>query len=354
MLTGLIGMLGLSLDLGFNFVQRRTLQNAADAAVTVALNDISAAAPTGLPNNTDADVRTILAANGFPLATSSASSITCEFLNNSGSYSPAQLCSASQVPLDTSGARVTISETYRTFFMTVLGIHTSTIAATAAGHVELPTLDESQMPFIVCGDNTTLVDGSGATIYQTILANGLPTEVFPPHISAAAYGDQFLIYSPTGGAAGGISRCGLGASDFKGTNANAGGAAQLVNLDPAQWFSGSHGRRTGPTITRVTNGCTGGNLTNCVVIVPIAENAGNPPVNADGSHQGIRCTTTPPSNPLCVDLFVAMVINPLSSHGGFDMEGQLENPQPKIQADGSTSWTVGSSNGTLTTLRLTQ
>lgn len=366
MLASLIGMLGLSIDLGFNFVQRRALQNAADAAVTVALNDIQASAPSGTPNNVAADVNSILAANGFPLASSTSSTSDCEFLNNvgSGSYSPPQPCSANQVPLDASGVRVTLIEAYHTFFMPVLGISASTISAAAAGHIELPTLDSGQMPFILCGDSARINDGNGDTafIYATVpsAANGAPTEVFPPSIPSPAlapslYTDQFLIYAPNGGNSGkGISRCGLGDSSFKGTNAASGGPSQPVNLDPAAWFSGATGKRTGPTITRVTNGCANNSLTNCRVIVPIAENNDNPPVDANGQNPGIRCTGPAPSNGLCVDMYVVMQINP-TGNSGKNFEGQLVNPQPNIEADGSLSWTVGSGGGSgPVTLRLTQ
>lgn len=363
MLASLIGMLGLSLDLGFNFMQRRALQNAADAAVSVGLNDILASAPTGTPNNVNADVTTILAANAFPLATSTSSTTVCEFLNNdgSGSYSPPQLCSAKQVPSDASGVRVTVSEAYQTFFMPVLGINASTISATAAGHIELPTLDSSQMPFILCGDSARLNDGSGDTafVYKTVpsAANGAPTEEFPPHISTdpSVYTDQFLTYAPNGGDSGkGISRCGLSDSSFKGTNSAANGASNYVNLDPAAWFSGAKGKRTGPTITRVTNGCANNNLTNCRVVVPIAENNDNPPVDSNGENPSIRCTGSAPSNGLCVDMYVVMQINP-TGNSGKDFEAQLVDPQPTIQANGSLTWTVGSGSGSGTvTDRLTQ
>ena len=359
MLTGLIGMLGLSLDLGFNFVQRRALQNAADSAVSVGLNDILASAPSGTPNNVSADVTSILAANAFPLATSTTSTVTCEFLNNvgSGSYTPPQLCSAGQVPLDASGVRVTLSEAYHTFFMPVLGINGSTISASAAGHIELPMPDSSQMPFILCGDNARINDHEGDTafVYVTVpnAVNGAPTEVFPPSVDPSIANKQFLIYASNGGDSGkGIALCGLGASDFKGTNANAGGTSQLVNLDPAAWFSGTSGKTVGPTLTRVTNGCAAQNLTNCRVVVPIAENSQNWPVDANGHNPGPRCAGPPPSNGLCVDMYVVMDINPTGAH---DFEAQVVIPQPPIQADGSKGWTVGSGTGAGTvTLRLTQ
>ncbi|HEV7214710.1 MAG TPA: hypothetical protein VGP33_06260, partial [Chloroflexota bacterium] len=106
--------------------------------------------------------------------------------------------------------------------------------------------------------------------------------------------------------------------------------------------------------TRVTNGCANQNLTNCRVVVPIAENNDNPPVDSHGENPSIRCSGSAPSNGLCVDMYVVMQINP-TGNSGKDFEAQLVKPQPPIQADGSLGWTIGggSKSGTVT-LRLTQ
>jgi hypothetical protein len=305
------------------------LQDAADAAVTVALNDIKANAIT-----TNSDVSTSLTNNGFPHSRSTSSGWTCTFLDNSNSSTGD--CSTTPIPSSTSGAKVTVNETYPTFFMTVLHLNSSTISAVAAGHVEAATtFDAGTAPFLVCGDSTWLGDShANPTGSMWILANSgsPPHETLPASVNPSAIGQTFIIHDSH------VQDCGLGDS-FKGLNGSSG------PFSLPQWMQGQTGVHAGPTRVAVRNGCNG-TLNNCVMILPVAE---GPTSRADGQSS---CSGTQPGFSVCAVLWLPFMIYEV--HPNTHVGTLLDPKDYPIQSNGSLSWTVGSGGGGMITPRLTQ
>jgi hypothetical protein len=371
--VALIGMLGLALDLGYNFEQRRMEQNAADAAVTVGLNDVIQsmnASPAGSINNTCADVTSSLAKNGFPVTDCETPStkVLCEFVDNSDNQTG--LCNAPNLqaaPLkNTSGVRVTLTATHNTFLMSVLGIATSTVSAPATGHVETVTSqDASGLLFVVCGAQTA-EDLSGipafdlyATQTSPAPTNGVqaPYESWPPKINPAVLANPtaypFLIDAPNGGSSGkGINDCGVGSS-FKGPIANGSGIISFSYgvAGGGVWVLGQKGMKAGPTKQRLQNACGSTIVDGCLMVVPIAEDPLHTP-QPTGNNQ-IQCTSG--GNDLCVDMWVVMQIYNSSFGKGKSYRGVVVVPQPPVNDDGSLTVTVGGgSNGQLINPRLTK
>ena len=121
----LMGALGLALDGGYNYAQRRAMQNAADAAALAGANALAG-------NNTGgftvwATVQEVARQNGVKDPTDSAQ-LTCQYTNNSIPVQEIGACSVLPGPADTpfttgynvSGVRVRVAETHQTFVMRVL------------------------------------------------------------------------------------------------------------------------------------------------------------------------------------------------------------------------------------------
>lgn len=315
MLTALVGLMGLVLDLGYAYVQRRTAQNAADAAVTIALADIEAGT-----NSVNGDVSTVLGTNRFPTGAAVSSSWTCTFIDNSdaptGSGGGA-CASNSTIPSQASGVTISVTEAFPTFVLKALQLNSITVSATSAGHVETAnTFDASQAPFIVCGDNTWLQNGGSMWILNN--TGSPPQEVKPPSINPAAVGQTFNIHDSH------VDDCGMGSS-FKGNASTSNGVTTLPG-----WLAWQHGDRAGPTRARVRNGCTGGNLDNCVLILPIAENSGSPPPG------GLSCTGSDSSD-LCAVLWAPFLVHQThaNAHSGTLLSSAT------VQSVGSLNWTPG-------------
>jgi Flp pilus assembly protein TadG len=170
----LIGGLGLALDGGFNFAQRRAMQNAADAAALAGAKALSINDVSTMPVRTT--VQTVAGRNGIANPTNSAE-LTCVYLNNS--LQPLKMTDGSDMPcgdnlptggnfppgINVSAVRVTVTETHTTFVMRALGIRTSSTSATATAQVQvLNSLPNSQVAFIICGINAVKVDADGNPI----------------------------------------------------------------------------------------------------------------------------------------------------------------------------------------------
>jgi hypothetical protein len=360
MSTVLIAMLGLALDLGFNYSQRRNLQNDTDAAVTVGLNQLRTAAlasPPGSSNGTGSAVSANLTANSFPLPRSTTSSSLCEFVNNSDVQTG--LCNAGTVPSGTSGVRVTVSETYPTFVMVVVGFATSSISASTTGHIQVASVG-GDAPIVVCGDDTALSpSGSQWILKQNPISASnptttSPTEYYPAQLDtrtapSGPIGMTFEIHGPQ------VQTCGTPTGNgFKGDLGQA-------NTDVPDWFAYKPGTTAGPLRLRVSNGCTSvTGLTGCTIVLPIAENM-DPATRVEygtngpgyswwptGTSTDGSCTgKTMPSfiggsnKPICVVLWEAFTIVQQSAN---KHTGTLLNPQviTNLQANGSqNSWQIG-------------
>ena len=286
LLTVFIGMTGLGVDYAFSTLERRTLQNAADAAVLTGAQKLT----QGLSPSTD--VSTIVGRNA------TTTSIVCQYVNTSN-VDMAD-CSGSP-PTGASGVHVTASHTRNTYFMGVLGIPTVTVAADAIARVmsmqnastnpstyTTVPYQNSNALFIVCGFNTRLVSGGTMNILQGSQPGTPPYDLNPAAIDPL-HPKEFLVQDPH------VSDCGVHDSSFKGLNKTVGAAVSLPR--DLQYETGTN---AGPTTYAVNgfDGCAAGLSSNgaddCIMILPIAtetryaDQYGNPFPDAHGRLHAVR------------------------------------------------------------------
>ena len=156
----LVGALGLVLDGGYNYAQRRQMQNAADAAALAGASALLGNNATGF--TVWSTVQTIAQKNGV---SDVSANLTCIYLDKTQAplASPA---SCNDTPFaagaDVSAVQVTVHETHTTFVMRALGITSSSSGATATAQIQVVhSLPNSQIPFLPCGVGTPLVDSNG-------------------------------------------------------------------------------------------------------------------------------------------------------------------------------------------------
>lgn len=319
----LVGMMGLVLDAGYDFGQRRTMQNVADAAALQGARNVLKNSMT-----TISDVTAIAINNGLrdPLVPANRTTLTCSFVDNTdANVGPC----GSVVPLTATGVQVRVTEQHDTFVLRVLGISTSQTGVIATAHVEALAPDAftaGDGPFIVCGYNTTLTSGSSLSILQT---DGSGKALNPPRFNPAANGQTFEIHGSQ------VAGCDTQGNRFKGDNyqdANAGltipSSGIAITYDP--------GGRAGPMRQRVTgvNGCDLVQTQGCVMILPIADN-----VSVDGGkNKKIHAVG-----------YAAFLVTQTgdNSHSGKLLE------QYGIQARGTLTWT-STQPSLITVIRLTQ
>ncbi len=159
-MVGLIGLLGLATDLGYGFVERRSMQNAADAGALAGAHTISKSDPAA-PLTIIDDVRAAATANKVgginPTVTS------CLYVDDADE----SLGSCAQtVPPTASGVRVTVKETHNTFFLRIIpgGPTTMTTDASATAHTQQLATPPGDGPFLVCGVDTDTVSGPNTDI----------------------------------------------------------------------------------------------------------------------------------------------------------------------------------------------
>jgi Flp pilus assembly protein TadG len=261
MLVALIGMTGLAVDFGFGTLERRVLQNAADAAAATGASDlINGVTPTS-------GVQAMVSQNGASVTTD----VTCQYVDTANAVTG--LCSAAPSNT-TSGVKVTATNTRDTYFMRVLGIPTMTVSAEATARISTMqntltnpatsmSYNAQNALFIVCGYNTKLVGGGNMNILQGAQPGISPWDLNPAAIDPANP-KEFIIHDPQ------PEDCGIHSSSFKGLNKTVGMVTLPADL---QYETGTN---AGPTQYAINgfNGC-GANLNSstvdgCVMILPIA------------------------------------------------------------------------------------
>ncbi len=327
----LLGALGLAIDGGYDYIQRRGMQNAADAAALAGSRAIS-------QNQTDSQVTQVVLDTAAHNGVTDPTKVTCTFITNTynavtntlGTTLP---CSKTGVAMSTftanyTGVLVGTTERHQTFFFRALGVAQSGASATAAARVERP-IGVTGGPFMVCGVDTTVTNGNASFyqggIYQTNgtypttldsknkptinrvdgfdpcsgglckivknLPNGAP-KVDPgaysydgagliPITQGSKVGPTYSIHAPNN-----ISVCNDSSNSFKGINTN------VITYD-SQWyrafndtaFNTTPGYKWPPLTTGTVasisatvngiNGCeAGGVIDKCVMILPVTDNSG--------------------------------------------------------------------------------
>ena len=159
MSLALLAGLGLVIDAGVNYAERRNMQNAADTAALVgariiarqAADEVRAGRETIDRDDVWSAVFTTAVANGAP---NDESRYTCDFIDNARNAldQPCKAAANTAIPAYATGVRVRVSETHTTFFMRAVGIQTSSTAATSTAQVQVMVQQyEWDVVFAVCG-----------------------------------------------------------------------------------------------------------------------------------------------------------------------------------------------------------
>jgi Flp pilus assembly protein TadG len=258
MMIAMVGMLGLVVDFGFAAMERRTLQNAADAAALTGAIDLVQMTNQAVTNTVVNDVSTMSLRNGA----ATTATIDCAFVNNGNADTGA--CS-SWPASGSDGVRVRATTTRETFFIRVLGIDTVTVSAESIARISAwQYYNAGAGPFIVCG-------------YQTFQTNGQQMDILvgnkdtgPWGVNPAAIGKTFMVHAPqSNGNNTELQDCGAPSAKFKGLNGETGWK------DVPDWFASKNGTKAGPTnaVVNGIDGCNGTALSGCVVLLPIASKA---------------------------------------------------------------------------------
>lgn len=258
--VSMVGMIGLAVDLGYTFAEKRAVQNAADAAASAGTRVVTEWSTTNNAITAQSDVSKIVKANNMGEATQT---FSCFYVDDTGEK--LDTCSKT-VPETATGVTVSVSETHKTFFMRIFpgAPKTVTTGASATAHAEIVMPDGSDGPFIVCGSSAKLA--SGGSSMAIIIPNGDGTY----RLNQNAIGKTFEVH-------GKIDDCNAKANDYKGVA----GEDNYGNTIPG-WFNGTNGERTGPVRERVkgVQGCDSPDAypVNCIMYLPLSyDDVSHPP-----------------------------------------------------------------------------
>ena len=186
MLVALLGALGLSVDLGMAFSQRRTMQSAADAGAYAGAWAVLKSTATQ-PKNVQSEVNAVVNQNKMNFG--SITSIQCEYINDASQSLGS--CTGG-IPSSASGVRVTVQENHPTFFIKVVpgGPNNVTTSAVAAANIRmLPPLGGG--PFLPCARQAIRTDNG-----QPMDIVNLDSNYNLIGVNQAAIGVKFNIYGP--------------------------------------------------------------------------------------------------------------------------------------------------------------
>jgi hypothetical protein len=314
-LLGMLALVGLVLDGGNLYLQRRTAQAAADAGALAGARKLLYVTSALAVSQVATDVTTYATANKFGPSPSvpcayfvdtTGAAISGGAIINDGTIASCP-STTTAIPSTASGIHVRTHVAFNTYVAQVLRIFSLTADGDATAQVGiLTTYDAGQAPLIVCGGGagntlrisgasrytvTTASDhtitapstlptyavsgGSGTTPDQILLANG----------QLDATKDGYLYYLKGSSIGKNNSDCGADSSKFDG------GAApgQTLTTLPAT-ITGSNGNNVAAISQAVTapGGCQGGTdimqttagAPGCVLLLPVANgvSSSNPPV----------------------------------------------------------------------------
>lgn len=256
-LTVLLGAVGLSVDLGMAFSQRRTMQSAADAGAYAGAWAVLKAKPV------QAEVETVVNQNQMNLG--SITSIQCEFINDA---SQSLGSCGGAIPSSASGVRVTVQESHPTFFIKVVPGGPSDVSTSAVAAANIRTLRApGGGPFLPCAQKAIRSDTGDPMDIVSVDSNYNFVSVNP-----AAIGVKFNIYGPSDKV---VEDCGIFPDKYNGA------ADQTFACNSApMWCQFKEGSYTGPVNQAVDgiDGCQAGATSpyNCVAFLPIATSKDQP------------------------------------------------------------------------------
>ena len=129
-LIGMIAVIGLAIDGGNLYQQRRLMQNAADASSLAGAEILGGTTPTDA--TVMAAVRTYA---GYNYVANPATDLIVSYTDQYGNVIQPITTSATAPPSNAVGVQVTAQRTVASFFLGILGIHFYTAAATSAADV---------------------------------------------------------------------------------------------------------------------------------------------------------------------------------------------------------------------------
>jgi Flp pilus assembly protein TadG len=266
--TTMIGVLGLAIDLGFAFSQRRTVQNAADAAALAGARAV---------------VKDVVAfGEANPLATGAGNKIgsttqtmtSCNYVKYDGAS--VGDCSAA-VPSDARGVRVIVQESHETFFIRVIpgAPNTVTTSATATANVQ-QLKSPPAAPFILCGSSAWAVGNTTGAIGGTGQTNNILLSD-PDRVNPAYIGFTFRVLDSQLSQGNGPNReagCNLETLNANWNGRAADDGAGNAGRPVPGYFSTGNGTGVGP-VNQAVVGAGGCDLYrtepyNCIMILPIA------------------------------------------------------------------------------------
>ncbi|MDP1794170.1 MAG: pilus assembly protein [Acidimicrobiales bacterium] len=249
-MASIITVMGVVVDGGHVFSERRQMQNVADAAALAGTRALDLLTP-GSESAITTAVTASVTANG-----AGAGTITCrlidEVLVDVGACPTVNTGTAVALKLLAAGVRVTIATVQPTTFMKVAGIDTFTARARAAAQIQ--GLRSGPSPFVMCavGDTDPRANGDGQPIPLLMPDNSL---------NPVAVGQTFELQDPT------AVGCGQ-QNAFKGLAAT---PADFPTPGPWSLLNGDHGINVTKQVVAGNSACSGNpdNFINCVVAVPL-------------------------------------------------------------------------------------
>jgi Flp pilus assembly protein TadG len=181
LMTVLLGMLGLVVDSGYAYSERRQIQNAADSAALNGARDLDAQIANG--NQTGADTQVLKAIQQYIVAfnltvntsgNAPASLQSAVYINEDGSqtFGTVGTQSSNHIPISATGVRVVVKEPWTPFLIGVLGFGAFTIAATAAAASGV--IPGANVVFLDCNNEVdlTISGASQDVITGSVFVNG--------------------------------------------------------------------------------------------------------------------------------------------------------------------------------------
>lgn len=159
----LLAGLGLVLDAGVDYANRRIMQNAADIAALAGARAISR------QNTVQPAVKTIVETTAVENGVPSADDVTCQYVDSSGNVIGDCDDHSNLDPIDTdaTGVQVKVAETHTTMVMRAVGITSSGTAATARAQIQAANVIlKADVLIAVCGLDTVTSDGTPNSIFN--------------------------------------------------------------------------------------------------------------------------------------------------------------------------------------------
>jgi hypothetical protein len=193
-LLAMLAMVGVVVDGGTLYLQRRTAQNAADAAALAGARALQQASQqSSVPTSVDVatQICTYAGYNAFGSSSTTTPAPTAYYINGSGtSLGPVHACpgGADVIPSGTAGIHVDVSiGPYDTYLVGIVGLRQLQAQASATAQVGILAIPNPDLtPLAGCGPDM-LFDGQKDTPFDNIL---LPDNI---NINPAKYGDDLVL-----------------------------------------------------------------------------------------------------------------------------------------------------------------